>query len=102
MITSNNAVLNPIQSVASPYNGGIIAPPTINEQSSPDAWGFMSPNPLIAVVNIVGNIIELNSPTNKIDHIDNNPVLDIDITIIVIAPNAKRKRILDGLKIRVK
>ena len=41
--------------------------------SNPEPFGFKLPKPLSDNVNIVGNIIELNSPMAKILHIDINP-----------------------------
>ena len=38
-----------------------------------EACGFKSPNPSIVKAKMVGNIIELNSPTAKIDHMDTKP-----------------------------
>ncbi|EDP94357.1 hypothetical protein KAOT1_09921 [Kordia algicida OT-1] len=38
---------------------------------------------------MVGNMIELNNPTAKMDHIEINPVVVIDIAIIEIASIAK-------------
>jgi len=77
--------LKPILSVNKPYNGGIIAPPTIAVHNNPDAFGFNSPKPSIAKVKIVGNIIELNKPTARMLHIDIKPVVLIEIRIKVIA-----------------
>ena len=38
---------------------------------------------------MVGNIMELNNPTARIDHIEINPCVLIDINIIRIANEAK-------------
>ena len=82
--------LKPIKSVNSPYNGGIIAPPTIPVHNNPDPFGFKLPKPLSDNVNIVGNIIELKSPMAKILHIDINPFEIADRKIKKIAISAKK------------
>ena len=81
--------MNPKLSIKPPNTKGIIAPPTIAIHSKPDAWAFKSPKPSKVNVKIVGNIIELNNPTAKIDHIDSNPCELMETTIITMANNAK-------------
>ena len=56
-----------------PKNGGISAPPTMAVHNKPDAFGFKSPIPSMANVNMVGNIMELNNPTAKMLHILTKP-----------------------------
>ena len=94
---NRNANLNPIKSIKFPHINGIIAPPTIAMHNKPDPLGFNSPIPLIANVNIVGNIIELNKPTDKILHIDSNPVELIEIIISNIAMEAKMLKTFPGV-----
>ena len=84
-------------SVRSPYNGGIKAPPTIAVHNNPETCGFRSPIPSMVNVKIVGNMIELNNPTVRIDHIDINPYVFIEIRIIPMASMAKILNTLDGL-----
>ena len=79
-----------------------MAPPTIPVHNSPDPFGFRSPNPFKDSVKIVGNIIELNNPTAKILHIDNNPFEMAEISIITIADMAKMLRTFPALKILVR
>ena len=45
---------------------------------------------------MVGNIIELNNPTAKIDHMEINPSVLIEITIIRIASKANILNTLPG------
>ena len=47
----------------------MIAPPKIAVHNNPEAFGFNSPKPSIAKVKIVGNIMELNKPTDNMLHI---------------------------------
>ncbi len=72
-----NAVLNPKRSIKLPKAKGIIAPPTIAMHNKPEACAFKSPKPSKDNVKIVGNMIELNNPTAKIDHIESNTVVFI-------------------------
>ncbi len=80
----------------------MIAPPTIAVHKIPDACGLYSPSPLNDNENIVGNIIELNKPTNSIDHIATKPVVNIEIVNNEIAIIAKRANTLEGSIIFVK
>ena len=80
----------------------MIAPPTIPVHKSPEPFGFKSPNPFKDSVKIVGNIIELNNPTAKILHIDNNPFEIAEISIIIIAEMEKMLRTLPASKIFVR
>ena len=68
-----------------PNNNGTNAPPTIAVHSNPEPCGFKSPKPSIAKLKIVGNIIELNSPTANTAHNAIKPDVDIEITISKIA-----------------
>ena len=79
-----------------------MAPPTIAIHSKPEACAFKSPNPSKLKVKIVGNMIELNKPTAKIDHIETKPVVFIEIRIIAIANKAKILKTFPGAKILVK
>ena len=56
----------------------------------------------MAKVKIVGNIIELNNPTDKMVHIAMNPVLDIEMVTINMAPMAKAANTLAGCRILVR
>ena len=94
--------LKPIKSVNKPYSGGIIAPPTMPVHSNPEPFGFKLPKPLSDNVNIVGNIIELNSPMAKILHIDINPFEFADRKIRKIAIKAKKLSTLPAWKILVR
>lgn len=98
----NKADLNPTKSVNKPYKGGIMAPPTIAVHNNPEPFGFKSPIPSIAKVKMVGNIIELNNPTHKILHIENNPVVLIDNKISAMANVAKMPKTLLGFIILVR
>ena len=82
------ANLNPKLSVKKPYAGGIIAPPTIIVHNIPDPCGLLSPRSSIDIEKIVGNMIELKSPTDNIANIDTVPCVAIDIKIILTASNA--------------
>lgn len=82
--------------------GNMIPPPTIAIHKSPDILGFRSPCPSNEVVNMVGNMIELNRPTASKDHIDSNPLVKTLSKIKVIAVNPKTERIRVGLNILVK
>ena len=66
----------------------MIAPPTIAMQRIPDAWPVCLPSPLIESVKIVGNIIELKSPTEMIAHIEILPVVKIVVIINTITAAA--------------
>ena len=66
MIGNKNEGCTPILSAKIPWNSGIIAPPTIAKHKIPEPWLVCFPSPWIAKLKIVGNIIELHSPTNKI------------------------------------
>lgn len=101
-MAKRNAVLNPSASIKEPKIKGMIAPPTIAMHNNPDACALRSPKPSKLSVKIVGNIIELNNPTAKIDHIEIKPVVAIDIRIIPTANDAKMLRTLAGAKIVVK
>lgn len=68
----------------------------------PDACGLYSPKPVNDMVKIVGNIIELKSPTNKIDHIATNPLVNIEIISNAIAIVAKIASTLEASIILVK
>ena len=70
--------------------------------SKPEACAFKSPKPSSDKVNIVGNIMELNNPTAKIDHMDSSPVVLIEIRIMAMAKKAKIPKTFPGAKIRVK
>ena len=70
--------------------------------SKPDACAFNSPKPSKVRVNIVGNIMELNNPTAKIDHIEISPCVFIEIAIITIASKAKILSTFPGAIIFVK
>ena len=96
------AVLNPNPSIKLPKAKGIIAPPTIAIQSNPEACAFKSPKPSSVKVKMVGNIIELNKPTAKIDHIETKPTVLIEIAIKTIASKAKILSTLPGDIIFVK
>lgn len=50
-----------------------MAPPTIIVHRIPDAWGFKSSNPSKDKLKIVGNIMELNKPTARIEIMDTMP-----------------------------
>ena len=54
------------------------------------------PNPSIARVKIVGNIIELNKPTAKMLHIANGPFVSIEVTTSAPAQNARMAKVLPG------
>ena len=97
-----NAILKPKLSVNFPYKGGIIAPPTIAVHNKPDPFGFNSPIPSMAKVNIVGNIIELNNPTARMLHMLNNPDVLIDIIMSEMASVAKIPSTLPGFMILVR
>tara|TARA_B110000908_G_C10130759_1_gene392070 strand:- start:751 stop:897 length:147 start_codon:yes stop_codon:yes gene_type:complete len=47
-------------------------------------------------VKIVGNIMELKKSTAKIDHIENNPVVFIEIKIMAISKEAKMPKTFTG------
>ena len=79
-----------------------MAPPTIAIHSSPEACAFKSPKPSSDKVKMVGNIMELNNPTAKIDYIDNSPVVFIEIKIKAMAKEAKMPKTFPGAKIRVR
>ena len=98
----NNADLKPMLSVKYPYKGGIMAPPTMAVQSKPEPFGFNSPMPSIARVKIVGNIMELNKPTARILHIENKPVVLIEMMMSSIAIKEKMLSTMPGFMIRVK
>ena len=83
------ADLNPDMSVITPNKGGMTAPPTIAVQRRADPFGFKFPKPAIDNVKIVGNIIELNNPTNSAVQNANKPVLDIVKISRKIEPVAK-------------
>ena len=68
----------------------------------PDAWGFKSSNPSRESVNMVGNMIELNNPTPKIENIAINPKDIEDINNRTIAPMANKDNTNDGLITLVK
>ena len=74
-----------------------MAPPTIAKHKIPEPWLVCLPNPLIAKLKIVGNIIELKSPTAKMDHIETKPVVDMEMMIKVMANIAKRLNMRFGL-----
>lgn len=94
--------MKPTKSVKNPYTGGMMAPPTIAVHNKPEAFGFNSPKPSIEIVNMVGNIIELNKPTAKILHILISPVVLIDIKINRIAQVAKMPNTFPGFMILVR
>ena len=96
------AILKPKPSIKLPNIKGIIAPPTIAIQSKPEACAFKSPKPSKLKENIVGNIIELNNPTAKIDHIESKPVVFIEIKIKEIANKEKILKTFPGEIILVK
>ena len=77
-------------------------PPTIAVHNIPDAWGLYSPSPLNESVKIVGNIIELNNPTNNMAHIETNPFVSIDVANSVSAIVANKARTFAGATILVK
>ena len=97
-----NANLKPTASINDPNINGITAPPTIAIHNNPEACAFKSPKPSKLNVKIVGNIMELNNPTANIDHIEINPVVLIEITIMEIERIAQMLKTLAGDKILVK
>lgn len=88
--------------IRNPKAGGIKAPPTIIVHKMPEPWGLSSPKPFNAKLKMVGNIMELNSPTEIIAHIAINPTDKFDIITNKIAQEAKTLNIMDGLNILVK
>ena len=68
----------------------------------PEACGFKSSNPSRDSVKIVGNMIELNNPTPKIENIAINPKDIDDINKRTMAPIAKNDNTNDGLMTLVK
>ena len=101
-MAKRKAILKPSVSINEPNIKGIIAPPTIAMHNNPDACALRSPRPSKLSVKIVGNMIELNNPTAKIDHIEIKPVVAIEIKIMPTANDAKMLNTLDGAKIVVK
>ncbi len=101
-MSKNNANLNPSISVRNPYKGGITAPPTIAVQSNPEACAFKSPNPSSVNVKIVGNMMELNNPTDKIDHSATSPFVFIEINMSSIESDAKIPKTFAGANILVR
>ena len=97
-----NAVLKPKLSIKNPYAGGIIAPPTIAIHNNPEACGFKSPNPCNVSVKMVGNMIELNSPTASIETIAVTPIEFIEITNMLMANTAKTFNTFAGCQILVR
>lgn len=79
-----------------------MAPPKIAVHNNPDALGFSSPNPSIAKVKMVGNIMELNNPTAKMLHIAMYPLVFIETKIKEIASVAKIPKTVPGLIILVR
>ena len=73
-----------------------MAPPTIIVHKIPEACGFKSSKPSIAKVKMVGNMIELNNPTARIDHIATKPLVVIDVMISTKAAIANRIKTLLG------
>ena len=75
--------------------------PMINQTSMavhriPEACPVCLPNPSIASVKMVGNMMELNSPTLKMLHIANCPFVSIEITTKVAAQKARIASVLPG------
>ena len=101
-MAKRKAILKPSASINEPNIKGIIAPPTIAMHNNPDACALRSPRPSKLNVKIVGNMMELNNPTAKIDHIEIKPVVAIEIKIMLTANDAKILNTLDGAKIVVK
>ena len=93
-----NAVLKPDESVITPNIGGITAPPTIAVQSKAEPFGLSFPNPAMARVNIVGNMMELNNPINNAVQNAKRPVLDIVRISKKMAPVAKTVNKIAGFK----
>ena len=83
-------------SAKKPCKTGIIAPPTMAVQSIPDPCPVCFPNPAIARVKIVGNIMELNNPTAKMLHIAKCPLVSIEITTSDAALTASIAKVLPG------
>ena len=79
-----------------------MAPPTIMVHKIPEACGFKSSNPSRDKLKIVGNMIELKSPTANIDTIDTKPVVCADIRIKAKAPKAKNDNTRAGLRTLVR
>ena len=69
-------------------------------QRIPEPCPVCFPKPLIAKEKIVGNIIELNNPTSKIDHIAKEPKVDIEIITSNDAIIALNPSILPGFIFR--
>ena len=79
-----------------------MAPPAMAVQRIPDPSGFSSPRSSMANVNMVGNMMELNSPTLNIETIAITPVVDMEMATIKTAPNANPPKTLPGDRTLVK
>lgn len=66
MIGTKRLILNELKSATNPVKGGIIAPPTIPQHKMPEPSAALSLKCLDAREKMVGNIIELKKPTDKI------------------------------------
>src|SRR5215467_7318441 len=78
-----SATLNTIQ--------GMAAPPTIAVFNMPEPSPVSCPSSAMPLVKMQGNIMELNSPTARIDHIATGPLLNtetITSSVVMIAQMA--------------
>ncbi len=64
----------PIRSANSPWRTGSMAPPTIAAHKIPEPCPVCFPKPFTASEKIVGNMMELNRPTERIVHMTKEPL----------------------------
>ncbi len=74
-----------------------MAPPTMAIHKVPDAWLVNTPSLLIAILKIVGNMIELQNPTAINDHIATPPWPKTAVKMSTIEQAALNAKTLPGL-----
>lgn len=82
--------------------GGINAPPAMAVHRTPEPSGFKFPKSSMAMLKMVGNIMELNNPAPTIDHNAAIPEVEILINTQQIANEANTVNTKFGLKTLVR
>src|ERR1700686_4183920 len=90
------ACFNPHTSAALPATSGTMAPPTMATQMTPEPSAARLPKPSLARVNMVGNMMELNSPMASSDHPETVPTVLADTVNRMMTVAAAQANTLPG------
>src|SRR6266404_2370766 len=94
------ASFSPHISAALPVTSGTTAPPTMATQMTPEPSAARLPKPSLARVNMVGNMMELNSPIASNDQPETMPTVFADTVSKMMTVAAAQANTLPGAKKR--